>query len=621
MGVPSFFKWLARKYPKILVNAIETYPETDENGNTINPDTSLPNPNEIEYDCLYLDMNGIIHPCTHPENRPPPNTEDEMMLEIFHYIDRLFNVVRPRRLVYFAIDGVAPRAKMNQQRSRRFKSAKEARDNAGITEQLIADLKERGLYQEPEEVNDELKWDRNQITPGTPFMAKVADALKYYILGKITNDPGWKNVSCILSDSNVPGEGEHKLMEYIRYQHSQDGYNANTRHCICGLDADLIMLGLATHEPHFSILREDVLIDKKPPVEGKMTRADMYKHDPFQFLCLNVMREYLELELKPRERTVFEFDLERAIDDYVFLCFFVGNDFLPHIPTLEIRDDAITKLIKTYRELLPQMDGYLTENGKVHFKRVHEIFKRIASQEDEILAKKRERNLFSRQRSFSLQSNVKGGLGLSKESRSQDDFIVSYDPTAPFKDHVKAKKKQLDDQRLARFKEKEFDEDADPVRLGTEGWRARYYKAKFGVDITDSAFFEKLTNIYAEGLQWVLQYYYQGCASWDWYYPFHYPPFIHDVSNVESKKIEFTSQTKPFSPFEQLLAVLPADSCQFLPTSYAELMCDPSSPISDFFPFDFEEDPNGKPFAWQAIALLPFIDETRLKKNNRRERT
>uniref|UniRef100_A0A3Q3F0L7 5'-3' exoribonuclease 2 n=1 Tax=Labrus bergylta TaxID=56723 RepID=A0A3Q3F0L7_9LABR len=92
MGVPAFFRWLSRKYP---------------------------NPNEVEFDNLYLDMNGIIHPCTHPEDKAAPKNEDEMMVAIFEYIDRLFNIVRPRRVLYMAIDGVAPRAKMNQQRSRR----------------------------------------------------------------------------------------------------------------------------------------------------------------------------------------------------------------------------------------------------------------------------------------------------------------------------------------------------------------------------------------------------------------------------------------------------------------------------------------------------------------------
>ena len=131
MGVPTLFQWLTTKYPKITRPVIEDLPPTDipedEYFKTFDFSASEHSPTGVVVDNLYLDLNGIVHPCCHPEGRPAPPNEQAMMHEIHCYIDRIMSMVRPKKLLYMAIDGVAPRAKMNQQRSRRFRTALESK--------------------------------------------------------------------------------------------------------------------------------------------------------------------------------------------------------------------------------------------------------------------------------------------------------------------------------------------------------------------------------------------------------------------------------------------------------------------------------------------------------------
>lgn len=177
-----------------------------------------------------------------------------MLFNIYEYIKRLVKLVKPRKVLYLAIDGVAPRAKMNQQRSRRFKAAFESQRMKVREAKLREEWLNKGL------LVPEMKpsFDSNIITPGTKFMSDISQGLKQFIAKMQLEDDNWKGLTIYFNDANVAGEGEHKILEYIKLQRGQKCYDPNTKHCIFGADADLIMLSLITHEPHFYIMRQNL---------------------------------------------------------------------------------------------------------------------------------------------------------------------------------------------------------------------------------------------------------------------------------------------------------------------------------------------------------------------------
>lgn len=813
MGVPAFFKWLLEKYPKTVQDMLERR-QAVVDGVAIPLDLNEPNPNDVEYDNLYVDMNGLIHPCSHPEDRDAPTSEFEMYVNVTKYVDRLFAAVRPRRLLFLAIDGVAPRAKMNQQRSRRFRSAQDAKERAEALQEVVEEMRIMGLSP-PDSRGPE--WDSNVITPGTEFMSGLSTYLRFYILDRMNRDPAWRNIEVILSDASVPGEGEHKVMSFIRHQRAQPGYDPNQRHVLHGLDADLIMLALATHEAHFTILREEVTFggrgknnqksDAKRMIEEMNNRegaaiSSLHPEDewvyskPLQRLNIAVLREYLSGEfssLRVDGLLPFEFDLERIIDDFVFLCFFVGNDFLPHLPSLDIRDGALDFLMESYKDLLPSMGDYITApGGVVNLRQVDIILGRVGQVEDIVFQRKKAREDFedakrarnnvrkkaggydkqsgqtlldnirnntvsanstfankdvekialvplgavappplppnsaAPSQAYGAQSNASaaqalrakfGGssstaaasanvlmdvesaelpvaaelgkrvssdmslsgdveeveadfgnpakvlkqdlegdvtmqpatatmsetdlLGAPEMDTDSDegdvDINIDYaavgavndagdeikrrnlashykqfmngDTAAEAREIVKSRLKSKENERV----DKKRATVQDDIKLHETGWKDRYYGDNYKKkDLEQGGGLKEMCHHYIKGLLWVFKYYYEGCVSWSWFYPFHYAPFASDLINVDSYVIEF-ELAEPFHPFEQLLSVLPSESAHCLPEACSWLMTDSDSPIIDIYNSDIPIDPNGKPLPWLWVLLIPFIEENRVR--------
>ncbi|KAA8494597.1 5'-3' exoribonuclease 2-like [Porphyridium purpureum] len=576
MGIPKFYRWLSERYPLINQRLDSSH----------------------EFDNFYLDMNGIIHQCTHPnDDEIVVMNQEQMFQAMFDYTDRLYKIVRPRKLMYLAVDGVAPRAKMNQQRARRFRSSKDA-------ERAVAEQLARGA-----ELPEGQQFDSNCITPGTEFMADLSWQFRKWIRHKYLTDPAWQQgCDVIWSGPNVPGEGEHKIMDHIRTWRESKNWNPSVRHCMYGLDADLIMLGLVTHEPHFTLLREKMRWKGRKRVNPVLTgSAD--DADEFELLEIALLRDMLYLEFKPQpaprsgrgggiggdddgvgvvdprrgftepipppppprrskkmlpkpkppppltEETAamraitlgsltFKYEAHRIVDDFVFMCMLVGNDFVPHLPNLDIGEGALNLLFRVYKELLPQWRGYLTKAHQLHPDRLEHFLERIAETE------------------------------------------------------------------VQHFENRAFEE--EEPGFAPSQYKQFYYETKLNRSHDDAEFVDELCRHYLEGLHWVLQYYHKGCQSWTWFFPHLYAPLASDLKNLRSHTIKFR-KGRPFRPVVQLLAVLPPASAPLLPKQFAALM-KPTSPIGDFYPIDFEVDLNGKKNAWEAVVKIPFIDEKRLLK-------
>ena len=640
MGVPNFFIWLTTRYPNILIEAREGL----KIGSKLEEMPPIDN--------LYFDMNGIIHPCAHPEGREPPSSLAEMFNNIFDYCDKLIRIIKPKKLIYFAIDGVAPRAKMNQQRSRRFRAALSAQQEERIYSEIEKEWREKELptdFLEEKKKEKKFKFDSNCITPGTDFLAQCSIAVRTYIKSRLNNDPLWSGLNIVFSDASVPGEGEHKILDFIRTQRTYETYDPNTYHCMYGADADLIMLSLIMHEPHFCVIRESL---KERNYQNAHKKKESGKIE-FSLIKIGIVRQYLELEFS--ELIKNKLDLERIIDDFVFMGFLVGNDFLPNMPSLKIREGAIDALVYLYKKIRIEIGDYLTNGkGQLNLNSCEKLFDKLSLVEDQFFQNEiRNKNLKRsnpkdeykilndfRKIPFPYHKKEKSRKNSNKDLKNKDEInsediggnLTSKEKEENLKYYFDLKKLKLNEEEIFNeiIKEaineennKKVAEYEDKIKLGKKGWKDRYYMEKFHVspksgekaliDLKQKIKQYYIEGLCIEGLCWVFEYYYNGCISWSWFYPFHYAPFASDLVHLNDLKINFDLNS-PFYAFEQLLSVLPPYSAEALPKPFRKLMTDPLSPISDFYPSNIKLDINNQPYAWMGVNLLPFVDADRIRK-------
>jgi len=329
MGVKHFYYWYRRQLEHCVQSKI--------------------NPHVI--DILCLDMNGIFHTCAQHvfkygmfEIRVPdkpntllgrkivantnykrltPNKIRQLCQEICEKVNHLVQSIRPNKALVLCVDGVAGLGKMNQQRQRRFRAVWNTEVNQLRTTRLEKD-----------------EFHSNMLTPGTKLMDEITKYLDSFIRQKQETDVHWKSVQVIYSNEKVPGEGEHKIMNYVRkYGKKEDCVG------VYGLDADLVMLGLLLPCSQVFILRE--------AYEGQI-----------ETISISLFRQSVLDMMKWSDRH-HTFSTSQAIADFVLLCFLVGNDFLPTLSSLTIIDGAVPFMMHLYRQIGKE-HGHMTFFSKTH---------------------------------------------------------------------------------------------------------------------------------------------------------------------------------------------------------------------------------------------------------------
>lgn len=288
--------------------------------------------------------------------------------------------------------------------------------------------------------------------------------------------------------------------------------------------------------------------------------------------------------------------------------FLVGNDFIPHIPNLHIHTNALPMLYATYIKVLPTLDGYINEGGNLNLTRLHKFLEQLAEFDRDNFASTYEDLKF-------LESKHQAGFN----QRNEDTFTGNSDLMDLIKKtefEFDSPNEEEDDDGIVfdRKTESNGDEsDEDIFEKEFHQHRRDYYVNKLKYEEMTPDVLQEQAEAYITAIQWTLSYYYHGVQSWSWYYPHHYAPFISDLKNFQNFKFKF-DVGKPFLPFQQLMSVLPAASKDHVPECYKKLMTDPNSELIDFYPTNFDTDLNGKNQEWEAVVLIPFIEENRLLK-------
>ena len=538
MGVPRFFKWLLEKFKKNILLKKLDFP--------------------VEH--LYIDANCLFHPeCQKIKEKYMDGgcTDDELEKEMFEqitkYLDYLEDYVKPTKTMNIFVDGVAPLAKITQQRKRRYKTMY---DIEKINEIKI----KHGVKL------DKLSWTNICITPATKFMERLNKHLiKHY--NKKKND----KIKYIYSSYHVAGEGEHKIFNHIK-----ERLTKKDNIVIYGLDADLIFLSMISR-CNVYLLREEIHLNNVKT--GNMIYVSIYE-------TKNALVNEIIYLLNDDEcfNDIFKKNINILINDFIVLCFLLGNDFLPHFIAVDIYNDGLTILLNHYIGCIKLCYTPLTyhddeQNVKINMKFITLLFKYLCNEE---------------------KYNV----------IIPNNYIKSINRKCNAKNEYEKEK--------WNFENLIYD---DPIGLSNVKNYEKYYKYFFDCSIKDSV------KSYLKSIIWVTNYYFNNKTDWQYSYEYEYAPLIKDIYEYLNNYIDDINDINDYkfnennkiNPLIQLITVIPEKySEMLLPKEIHKYITKNDKMKNKIYPKNTKLYTAYKHMFWQCSPVLPSLKikylENKIKK-------
>ena len=435
------------------------------------------------------------------------------------------------------------------------------------------------------------------------FMEKLSNALIDVMKNKgfSTHSPSERQMEVYLSNSNVPGEGEHKFLSIIRSMRQKKS-TENLKVYLYGKDADLIVLAISTHKNNLHVIRE-------MQIETPELRK-LYPNSEFIDLNIDSLSSAFNHDLTKTFKN-HQFDKVRILNDYIFLTFLVGNDFVISLPFMKIRNDGLKILIAIYHDIKLNHSGYLVnynpddvEPPTVNLKFFIELIDKISGKEDDLM-KEQQREINKHMKGFVSNYRSKS----ESESTPFQIFMSRYTHLEVCNpDHPQFNK------YFAEFKKVDYSK-------SYEEWKEAYYNFYLGINNADpNEYLDKRMDIvknYLESIMFNLKYYFQGCPSWQWHYRFRIAPLLSDVKYalengvINPNELAF-EQGEPYTPFQQLMLILPPQMSSLVPKVLQPIMTDDKFLCTQFYPTEFRIDVTTGIKTMYSEAILPEIDEDHL---------